>query len=167
LDTEQYKQLFIEEAREHLEILTKSLLILEKEPENIEVINMLFRSAHTLKGSSGMMGFKDFQQLTHAMETAAKFFQASTIGVILTGMGKDGADGMKVIKQYGGITIAQDKSTSIVFSMPKSATELNCIDKVLPLPEIPPEIVHICQKPTTNDKSTETKNITNTQLLQS
>lgn len=68
LDTEQYKQLFVEEAKEHLDTLTKSLLILEKEPENTEVVNMLFRSAHTLKGSSGMMGFKDFQQLTHAME---------------------------------------------------------------------------------------------------
>ncbi len=68
LDNDQYRQLFIEEAKEHIETLTKSLLILEKDPENKEVVNMLFRSAHTLKGSSGMMGFKDFQELTHAME---------------------------------------------------------------------------------------------------
>src|SRR4030042_3103768 len=68
LDNDQYRQLFIEEAREHIETLTKSLLILEKDPQNQEVVNMLFRSAHTLKGSSGMMGFKDFQELTHAME---------------------------------------------------------------------------------------------------
>ncbi len=67
-DNDQYRQLFIEEAKEHIETLTKSMLILEKEPENQEVVNMLFRSAHTLKGSSGMMGFKDFQELTHAME---------------------------------------------------------------------------------------------------
>jgi two-component system chemotaxis sensor kinase CheA len=68
LDNEQYRALFIEEAKEHVEILTKSLLILEKDPTNTDVLNMLFRSAHTLKGSSGMMGFKDFQELTHAME---------------------------------------------------------------------------------------------------
>jgi two-component system chemotaxis sensor kinase CheA len=61
-------QLFIEEAKEHIESLTKSLLILEKDPQNKDVVNMLFRSAHTLKGSSGMMGFKDFQELTHTME---------------------------------------------------------------------------------------------------
>jgi two-component system, chemotaxis family, sensor kinase CheA len=67
-DNDEYKQLFIEEAKEHIETLTKSLLILEKDPHNQEVINMLFRSAHTLKGSSGMMGFKDFQELTHSME---------------------------------------------------------------------------------------------------
>ena len=67
-NNDEYKQLFIEEAKEHIETLTKSLLILEKDPHNQEVINMLFRSAHTLKGSSGMMGFKDFQELTHSME---------------------------------------------------------------------------------------------------
>ncbi len=68
LNNDQYRQLFIEEAKEHIDTLTKSMLILEKQPENTEVVNMLFRSAHTLKGSSGMMGFKDFQELTHAME---------------------------------------------------------------------------------------------------
>ena len=67
-NNDEYRQLFIEEAKEHIDTITKSMLILEKEPENQEVINMLFRSAHTLKGSSGMMGFKDFQELTHAME---------------------------------------------------------------------------------------------------
>jgi two-component system chemotaxis sensor kinase CheA len=67
-ENDQYRELFIEEAKEHIDTITKSMLLLEKEPENQEVINMLFRSAHTLKGSSGMMGFKDFQELTHAME---------------------------------------------------------------------------------------------------
>ena len=67
-DNDQYRELFIEEAKEHIDTITKSMLILEKDPENQEVVNMLFRSAHTLKGSSGMMGFKDFQELTHSME---------------------------------------------------------------------------------------------------
>jgi two-component system, chemotaxis family, sensor kinase CheA len=68
LDNDQYRQLFIEEAKEHIESLTKCMLTLEKDPQNKDVVNMLFRSAHTLKGSSGMMGYKDFQELTHAME---------------------------------------------------------------------------------------------------
>jgi len=67
-DSNQYRDLFIEEAREHIDALTKSLLILEKDHQNMEVVNMLFRSAHTLKGSSGMMGYTDIQELTHAME---------------------------------------------------------------------------------------------------
>jgi two-component system chemotaxis sensor kinase CheA len=68
MESNEYRELFIEEAREHINDLTKSLLVLEKNSENIEVVNMLFRSAHTLKGSSGMMGYADLQGLTHAME---------------------------------------------------------------------------------------------------
>ncbi len=65
---EQYKDAFIEEAREHIETLTQSLLVLEKDPKNTDALNNIFRSAHTLKGSSGMMGFKDLSNLSHAME---------------------------------------------------------------------------------------------------
>ncbi|MGB9841948.1 MAG: chemotaxis protein CheW [Candidatus Bathyarchaeales archaeon] len=67
-DCSQYKEVFIEEAREHIDTLTRSLLSLEKDPQNMELVNMLFRAAHTLKGCSGMMGYKDIQELTHAME---------------------------------------------------------------------------------------------------
>ena len=65
---EQYKEEFIEEAKEHIETLTQSLLTLEKEPQNKDALNNIFRSAHTLKGSSGMMGYKDLSNLAHAME---------------------------------------------------------------------------------------------------
>ena len=65
---EQYMEIFIQEAREQLEIMTRSLLDLEKNPENHEVVNEIFRAAHTLKGSSGMMGFTDIQELAHKME---------------------------------------------------------------------------------------------------
>jgi two-component system chemotaxis sensor kinase CheA len=65
---EQYRDAFLEEAREHIETLTQSLLILEEDPKNADALNNIFRSAHTLKGSSGMMGFKDLQNLSHAME---------------------------------------------------------------------------------------------------
>jgi len=68
VNSSEYKELFIEEAREHIDALTKSLLALEKDPQNMEVVNMLFRAAHTLKGCSGMMGYTDLQDLTHAME---------------------------------------------------------------------------------------------------
>lgn len=65
---EQYKEAFIEEAREHIDILTQSLLVLEKDPKNTDALNNIFRSAHTLKGSSGMMGYKDISNLSHEME---------------------------------------------------------------------------------------------------
>ena len=65
---EEYREAFVEEAKEHIETLTQALLTLEKDPKNTEALNNIFRSAHTLKGSSGMMGFKDLQDLAHAME---------------------------------------------------------------------------------------------------
>ncbi|MEM3161591.1 MAG: chemotaxis protein CheA [Candidatus Bathyarchaeia archaeon] len=68
IDMSQYRQLFIEEAREHIDNMTRALLAVEKDPKNTDALNSLFRSAHTLKGSSAMMGFKDIADLTHAME---------------------------------------------------------------------------------------------------
>jgi two-component system chemotaxis response regulator CheB len=79
------------------------------------------------------------------METAAKVYQSRTIGVILTGMGRDGALGMKTVKNFGGTTIAQDESTSTIFGMPKAAIEEGCVDETLPISEIPKEIVRKCQ----------------------
>ncbi len=79
------------------------------------------------------------------METAAKIYQSKTIGVILTGMGRDGALGMKTVKGYGGTTIAQDEATSTIFGMPKAAIEEGCVDETLPISKIPQEIVRKCQ----------------------
>lgn len=78
------------------------------------------------------------------MKSVSKVFQEKIIGVILTGMGKDGAEGMKEIKKWGGYTIAQDESTSIVWGMPKVAIDLNCIDRILKLSDIGVEIINIC-----------------------
>ncbi|MBI5681590.1 MAG: chemotaxis response regulator protein-glutamate methylesterase [Deltaproteobacteria bacterium] len=60
----------------------------------------------------------------------------NAIGVILTGMGEDGARGMLEMKEAGAWTIAQDEATSVVFGMPKKAIEIGAIDKVLPLEKI-------------------------------
>lgn len=75
--------------------------------------------------------------------SVAEAYGAGSIGVILTGMGSDGTDGFKAIKEQGGITIAQDKATSVIYGMPRAAVKSGCVDKVLPLDEIPEEIVRI------------------------
>lgn len=68
MDVSQYLEIFIEETKEHLQSLNEQLLILEKEPDNTETINEIFRAAHSLKGMAGTMGFKHMQRLTHDME---------------------------------------------------------------------------------------------------
>ena len=68
MDVSQYLEIFIDETKEHLENLNNQLLILEKEPENKDTIDEIFRAAHSLKGMAGTMGYKRMQRLTHDME---------------------------------------------------------------------------------------------------
>ncbi len=68
MDVSQYLEIFIDETKEHLQNLNEQLLVLEKEPENTDTINEIFRAAHSLKGMAGTMGFKRMQRLTHDME---------------------------------------------------------------------------------------------------
>lgn len=68
MDVSQYLEIFIDETNGHLQILSDCIMTLEKEPENMDVINEIFRAAHSLKGMAGTMGFKRMQRLTHDME---------------------------------------------------------------------------------------------------
>ena len=68
MDVSQYLEIFIDETKEHLQSLNEHLLILEKEPDNENTINEIFRAAHSLKGMAGTMGYKRMQRLTHDME---------------------------------------------------------------------------------------------------
>ncbi len=68
--------------------------------------------------------------------SAARYAGQNALGVILTGMGDDGARGMLEMKQAGACTIAQDEATCVVFGMPKEAIKLSAVEKVLPLQAI-------------------------------
>jgi two-component system, chemotaxis family, sensor kinase CheA len=68
MDMSQYLEVFIDESKEHLQTINEQLLELEKAPEDISIVNEIFRSAHTLKGMSATMGFEDLANLTHQME---------------------------------------------------------------------------------------------------
>jgi two-component system chemotaxis response regulator CheB len=75
--------------------------------------------------------------VTPLLLSAARAYGARVCGVILTGMGRDGAEGLKAIKEAGGPTLVQDEATSAVFGMPRAAIELGAVDRVLPLEDIP------------------------------
>lgn len=78
------------------------------------------------------------------MKTASKVYQNQVIGVILTGMGRDGSWGLRAIKENGGKTIAQNQKTCTVFGMPKTAIEEGNVDEILPLTKIPNQILKWC-----------------------
>ncbi len=68
MDVSQYLDIFIDETSGHIQSLSDNIMELEKEPDNKDVVNEIFRAAHSLKGMAGTMGFKRMQHLTHDME---------------------------------------------------------------------------------------------------
>jgi two-component system, chemotaxis family, protein-glutamate methylesterase/glutaminase len=83
------------------------------------------------------------------METAAAYAGAMTIGVVLTGMGNDGAAGAKAVRNAGGLVIAQDEATSVIFGMPAEAIKAANVLQVLPLDDIyaaiEKRVINICK----------------------
>ncbi len=78
--------------------------------------------------------------------SAADSYKGKLVACILTGMGRDGAEGIKVIKNLGGYTIAQDEDSSTIYGMPRAAFETGCIDIVLPENKIPQEITRAVKR---------------------
>ncbi len=77
-------------------------------------------------------------------DSVAEFIKGQALGVMLTGMGFDGAAGMEKIKKMGAITVAQDEASSVVWGMPRVAIEQGSVSYVLPLDKIGPFIVERC-----------------------
>jgi two-component system chemotaxis response regulator CheB len=75
--------------------------------------------------------------------STAQYAGSNSVGIIMTGMGDDGARGMLEMKEAGALTIAQDEKSCVVFGMPKEAIKLNAVDKVLPLDKIAPFVISI------------------------
>ncbi|MGG0790249.1 chemotaxis protein CheA [Peribacillus simplex] len=81
MDMNQYLEVFIEESKEHLQTCSEQLLVLEKNPEDLSIVNEIFRSAHTLKGMSATMGYEDLANLTHKMENVLDAIRNSQIAL--------------------------------------------------------------------------------------
>lgn len=108
MDTSQYLELFIDETKEHLQSLNEHILELEKEPENADTINEIFRAAHTLKGMAGTMGYTRMQRLTHDLENVFQEIRngnmkanAKLIDILFRGL--DALEGyLEIISTTGG-----------------------------------------------------------------
>ena len=94
-----------------------------------------------LSGAPPVDTFKP--SVTPLFVSAARHYCARACGVLLTGMGRDGAEGMRALKVAGAPTIAQDEATSAVFGMPRAAIELGAVDRVLAIDDIPRALVEL------------------------
>ncbi|PKR87077.1 chemotaxis protein CheA [Heyndrickxia camelliae] len=81
MELSQYLEVFIEESKEHLQACNEQLLLLEKNPDDLAIVNEIFRSAHTLKGMSATMGYEDLANLTHKMENVLDGIRNGIISV--------------------------------------------------------------------------------------
>jgi two-component system chemotaxis sensor kinase CheA len=79
MEMNQYMSIFIDESNDHLQSLNENMLRLEQQPEDISVVQIIFRSAHTLKGMSATMGFEDLAALTHEMENVLDLVRNSKL----------------------------------------------------------------------------------------
>ena len=80
-------------------------------------------------------------------ESVVRHWRGNAAGALLTGMGRDGARGLKAMRDCGFVTLAQDRETSAVYGMPKAAAELNAAQRVLPLDRVGPalrELIRPC-----------------------
>ena len=77
------------------------------------------------------------------MKSVSEVYGKNAVGILLTGMGEDGVEGMRAIKMVEGRTLAQDEATSVIFGMPKRAIEEGVVDKVLPVYELSKEVIRL------------------------
>ena len=77
--------------------------------------------------------------------SAARYAGRNAVGVIMTGMGDDGAHGMLEMKQAGATNLAQDEASCVVFGMPAEAIRLGGVDRAMPLGHLADEVVRLCR----------------------
>jgi two-component system, chemotaxis family, protein-glutamate methylesterase/glutaminase len=101
--------------------------------------------------------------VTLTFTSVVKIYGKGTVGILLTGMGRDGAEGMLAIAEAGGFTIAQDEATSVVFGMPREAINLGAARQVLPMQAIAPTLLNLFQlNPPNTDASHSATRTNNT-----
>jgi len=133
-------QIEVKEAKDADSVLNGQALIA---PGNFHMILRRSGAKYYVNVKDGPMVHHQRPAVDVLFNSVAQYAGSNAIGVILTGMGADGAQGMLKMKEGGARTIAQDEESCVVFGMPKEAIKLNAIDRVAPLEQIPNEIIQM------------------------
>jgi two-component system response regulator WspF len=102
--------------------------------------HLVFSSATRLSYSSQPVGSSYMPSIDVFFKSAEQYWQGDIIGILLTGMGRDGAEGLRSLRSAGHFTIAQDRASSAVYGMPKAAAELAAASEILSLEQIGPRL---------------------------
>jgi len=130
----------VREAKDGESLLNGQALIA---PGNFHMVLKRSGARYYVNVKDGPMVHHQRPAVDVLFNSVAQYGGANAIGVILTGMGADGAQGMQKMKEAGARTIAQDEESCIVFGMPKEAIKLNAVDRVVPLGGISEEIIRL------------------------
>lgn len=114
-------------------------------PGDLHTLLRRNETSYVVEVKNGPLVTRHRPSVNMLFKSVSKHAGRHAIGVILTGMGNDGAEGMKEMKERGAYTIAQDEATCVVFGMPKEAIALRCVDSVLPIDRIPGKILEVAQ----------------------
>ena len=133
-------QLTVREAKDNDSVIPGLALIA---PGNFHMILRRSGARYYVEIKTGPMVHHQRPAVDILFKSTAKYAGANAIGVILTGMGADGAEGLLEMKTAGAGTIAQDEASCVVFGMPKEAIKLGAVDKVLSLEQIAAEMMRM------------------------
>lgn len=134
-------QITVKEARDNDTMLRGQCLIA---PGNKHMLLKRSGARYHVEVKDGPLVSRHRPSVDVLFRSAARYAGANAIGVIMTGMGDDGAKGMKEMHDAGAGTIAQDEASCVVFGMPQEAIKLGAADKVVPLERIPATMIRMC-----------------------
>ncbi len=108
---------------------------------------------HLTVENGGWLGLAQSAPVNHVrpsvnvlFHSVGQIYGATAVGILLTGMGEDGASGLRTIRQHGGVTIGQDEATSVVYGMPKAAADLDACSTILPLKQIAAYLLRVVMR---------------------
>lgn len=133
-------QMSVKEARDNDSVVPGTVLIA---PGNYHMLLRRSGAMYYVQVKTGPMVHHQRPAVDLLFKSTAQYAGANAIGVILTGMGSDGAEGLLEMKQAGAGTIAQDEHSCVVFGMPKEAIKLGAVEKVLPIDQIATEMMRM------------------------
>jgi two-component system chemotaxis response regulator CheB len=137
-------QVTVKEAADNDTVLRGQVLIA---PGNFHVMIKRSGARYFVEVKTGPLVSRHRPSVDVLFRSAARYAGKNAVGVIMTGMGDDGAKGMREMKDAGAFTIAQDEDSCVVFGMPKEAIKLGGADRIMPLERIAGEVLKACAGP--------------------